>query len=132
MQKGGEGVCSRKNQLGLYMEGKWRILTFKKDKAKTGNPMEELDVALLQKYVLGPLLGINDPRTSTQISFIGGIRGSSELERLVDEEGYACAFSMHPTGIEDLMESAYEGGIMPPKSTWFEPKLRDAMFCHMI
>jgi len=132
IQKGGEGVCSRKNQLGLYMEGRWRILTFKKDKAKAGSPMEELDVALLQKHVLGPLLGIDDPRTSTQISFIGGIRGSAELERLVDEEGYACAFSMHPTGIEDLMEIADEGGIMPPKSTWFEPKLRDAMFCHMI
>ena len=132
IQKGGEGVCSRKNQLGLYMEGRWRILTFKKDKAKAGSPMEELDVALLQKHVLGPLLGIDDPRTSTQISFIGGIRGSAELERMVDKEGYACAFSMHPTGIEDLMEIADEGGIMPPKSTWFEPKLRDAMFCHMI
>ena len=94
--------------------------------------MEELDAALLQNHVLGPLLGIKDPRTSTQISFIGGIRGPAELERLVDEEGYACAFSMHPTGIEDLMEIADEGGIMPPKSTWFEPKLRDAMFCHMI
>ena len=132
IQKGGEGVCSRKNQLGLYMEGRWRILTFKKDKAKAGSPMEELDVALLQKHVLGPLLGIDDPRTSRQISFIGGIRGSAELERMVDKEGYACAFSMHPTGIEDLMEIADEGGIMPPKSTWFEPKLRDAMFCHMI
>ena len=132
IQKGGEGVCSRKNQLGLYMEGRWRILTFKKDKAKAGSPMEKLDVALLQKHVLGPLLGIDDPRTSTQISFIGGIRGSAELERMVDKEGYACAFSMHPTGIEDLMEIADEGGIMPPKSTWFEPKLRDAMFCHMI
>ena len=132
VQEGGEGVCSRKNELGLYMEGRWRILTFRKDKAKAESPMEELDVALLQKHVLGPLLGIDDPRTSTQISFIGGIRGSAELERLVDEEGYACAFSMHPTGIEDLMEIADEGGIMPPKSTWFEPKLRDAMFCHMI
>ena len=132
MQEGGEGMCSRKNELGMYMEGRWRILTFRKDKAKAESPMEELDVALLQNHVLGPLLGIKDPRTSTQISFIGGIRGPAELERLVDEEGYACAFSMHPTGIEDLMEIADEGGIMPPKSTWFEPKLRDAMFCHMI
>ena len=132
VQEGGEGICSRKNELGLYMEGRWRILTFRKDKAKAESPMEELDVALLQKHVLGPLLGIDDPRTSTQISFIGGIRGSAELERLVDEEGFACAFSMHPTGIEDLMQIADEGGIMPPKSTWFEPKLRDAMFCHMI
>ena len=132
VHQGGGGVCNRKNEVGLYIEGGWRTLTFKNTKAKAGSPMEELDAALLQNHVLGPLLGVKDPRTNTQISFIGGIRGPAELERLVDEDGYACAFSMHPTDIEDLMEIADEGGIMPPKSTWFEPKLRDAMFCHMI
>jgi len=74
----------------------------------------------------------NDPRTSGRIDCIGGIRGLSELERLVDSGEYACAFSMFPTRIEDLMEIANAGGLMPPKSTWFEPKLRDGMFCHMI
>ena len=78
------------------------------------------------------MLAIDDPRTSNRIGFIGGIRGAAELERLVDGGDYACAFSMYPTSIEDLMAIADAGGIMPPKSTWFEPKLRDAMFCHMI
>jgi len=86
----------------------------------------------LQNHVLGPMLGINDPRTSSQIEFVGGIRGAAELEKMVDEGGYVCAFSMYPTRIEDLMEIADSDGIMPPKSTWFEPKLRDAMFCHNI
>ena len=94
--------------------------------------MDELDVALLQNHVLSPMLAIDDPRTSNRIGFIGGIRGTAELERLVDGGDYACAFSMYPTSIEDLMAIADAGGIMPPKSTWFEPKLRDAMFCHMI
>ena len=94
--------------------------------------MDELDVALLQNHVLSPMLAIDDPRTSDRIDFIGGIRGTAELERLVDGGDYACAFSMYPTSIEDLMAIADAGGIMPPKSTWFEPKLRDAMFCHMI
>ena len=87
---------------------------------------------LLQKYVLDPIFGIDDPRTSKRINFVGGIRGTAELEKLVNSGEYACAFSMFPTSIEDLMTIADAGGIMPPKSTWFEPKLRDAMFCHMI
>ena len=82
--------------------------------------------------MLAPLFKIDDPRTSTRINFVGGIRGTAELEKLVDSGEYACAFSMYPTSIEDLMAIADAGGIMPPKSTWFEPKLRDAMFCHMI
>jgi len=78
------------------------------------------------------IFGIDDPRTSKKINFVGGIRGTAELEKLVNSGEYACAFSMFPTSIEDLMSIADAGGIMPPKSTWFEPKLRDAMFCHMI
>ncbi len=89
-------------------------------------------MTLLQKNFLGPVFGIDDPRTSKRINFVGGIRGTAELEKLVDSGEYACAFSMYPTSIEDLMSIADAGGIMPPKSTWFEPKLRDAMFCHMI
>jgi uncharacterized protein (DUF1015 family) len=89
-------------------------------------------VTLLQKYVLQPIFGIDDPRTSKSINFVGGIRGTNELERVVNGGEYACAFSMFHTSIVDLMTIADAGGIMPPKSTWFEPKLRDAMFCHMI
>ena len=105
---------------------------FREHFARTKDPIEKLDVTLLQKYVLAPLFGIDDPRTSKRINFVGGIRGTAELEKLVNSGDYACAFSMFPTSIEDLMTIADAGGIMPPKSTWFEPKLRDAMFCHMI
>jgi uncharacterized protein (DUF1015 family) len=98
----------------------------------TYDPVEKIDVTLLQRHVLDPIFGISDPRTSKRINFVGGIRGTAELEKLVKDGDYACAFSMFPTSIEDLMTIADAGGIMPPKSTWFEPKLRDAMFCHMI
>ena len=95
-------------------------------------PLESLDVSLLQEHVLGPIFGIDDQRTSKRVNFVGGIRGPAELEKLVNTKEYACAISMFPTSMEDLMAIADAGGIMPPKSTWFEPKLRDGMFCHMI
>ncbi|MGN6553208.1 MAG: DUF1015 domain-containing protein [Verrucomicrobiota bacterium] len=123
---------TRKHELGLFLSGKWHTLHFRPTFAATTDPIEKLDVTLLQKYVLDPVFGINDPRTSKRINFVGGIRGTAELEKLVNSGEYACAFSMFPTSIEDLMIIADAGGIMPPKSTWFEPKLRDAMFCHMI
>lgn len=122
----------QKHFLGFYLEGQWHTLTFREHFARTNDPIEKLDVTLLQKYVLAPLFGIDDPRTSKRINFVGGIRGTAELEKLVNSGEYACAFSMFPTSIEDLMTIADAGGIMPPKSTWFEPKLRDAMFCHML
>jgi uncharacterized protein (DUF1015 family) len=121
-----------KHQLGLYLNGKWHTLAFDKKYLASADAIENLDVTLLQKHVLGPVFGIDDPRTSRRISFVGGIRGTDELEKLVNGGEFACAFSMFSTGIEDLMAIADAGGIMPPKSTWFEPKLRDAMFCHMI
>jgi uncharacterized protein (DUF1015 family) len=96
------------------------------------SPVERLDVTLLQRFVFAPILGIDDPRTSQRLQFVGGIRGTGELERLVDGGEFACAFSMFPTRIEDLMAIADAGELMPPKSTWFEPKLRDAMFSHLI
>jgi uncharacterized protein (DUF1015 family) len=86
----------------------------------------------LQKHVLGPIFGIDDPRTSQRVNFVGGIRGTEELEKRVNSGENACAFSLFPTSVRDLMSIADTGGLMPPKSTWFEPKLRDAMFCHMI
>lgn len=122
----------QKHELGFYLEGRWYSLRFRENLTQSKDPIERLDVTLLQRLVLQPLFGIDDPRTSKRINFVGGIRGTAELEKLVNGGEYACAFSMFPTGIEDLMEIADGGGIMPPKSTWFEPKLRDAMFCHQI
>ncbi len=121
-----------KHDISFYAEGRWLSLTFRPELSGAGDPIARLDVTLLQKHVLGPLFGVDDPRTSKRINFVGGIRGPAELEKLVNSGEYACAFSMFPTSIEDLMQIADAGGLMPPKSTWFEPKLRDAMFCHNI
>ena len=128
----GDATPKGKHELGLFIEGKWHRLTFRREFTMGKNLIEGLDVTLLQQHVLAPIFGIDDPRTSKKINFVGGIRGTAELEKLVNSGEYACAFSMFPTSIEDLMSIADAGGIMPPKSTWFEPKLRDAMFCHMI
>jgi uncharacterized protein (DUF1015 family) len=132
MQPGGAAVPAKKHELALFFGGKWSRLTFKPQFTATNDPIESLDVTILQKQVLAPVFGIDDPRTSKRINFVGGIRGTGELEKLVNSGAYACAFSLFPTSIEDLMSIADAGGIMPPKSTWFEPKLRDAMFCHII
>ena len=131
LSENGRPNPSKKHEIGFYFQGKWRTFSIAPEKLHK-DETENLDVTLLQKNILGPIFGIDDPRTSKAISFVGGIRGTKELEKLVDSGEFACAFSMFPTGIEDLMAIADAGGIMPPKSTWFEPKLRDAMFCHMI
>jgi uncharacterized protein (DUF1015 family) len=128
----GSAQPAGKHEIGLYMQGKWRTLGLRIKLTAPRNSIDSLDVSLLQEHILSPVFGIDDPRTSKRINFVGGIRGTAELEKLVDGGEYACAFSMFPTSIEDLMSIADAGGIMPPKSTWFEPKLRDAMFCHMI
>jgi uncharacterized protein (DUF1015 family) len=130
--KPGSAASKAKHELGFFFQGQWRTLTFKPQFTATSDPIERLDVTLLQNQILAPIFGVDDPRTSKRINFVGGIRGTAELEKLVNSGEYACAFSMFPTSIEDLMSIADAGGIMPPKSTWFEPKLRDAMFCHMI
>ena len=132
IKRNGSDRPTRQHEIGLYLDGQWHTLNFRPKFAATTDPIEKLDVTLLQKYVLSPLFGIDDPRTSTRIHFVGGIRGTAELERLVKSGKYGCAFSLFPTRIEELMTVADGGGIMPPKSTWFEPKLRDAMFCHML
>jgi uncharacterized protein (DUF1015 family) len=132
VQQDGIAAPTRKHEMGLYLAGRWHTLSFLPHLTAATNPIERLDVTLLQKHVLEPVFGIADPRTSKRINFVGGIRGTGELEKLVNSGEYACAFSLFPTSIEDLMTVADAGGIMPPKSTWFEPKLRDAMFCHMI
>ncbi len=128
----GAAAPQAKHQLGFYLAGTWYGLVFRGEFTASGSAIDLLDVSLLQDLVLAPLFDIGDPRTSQRIAFVGGIRGTDELEKLVDSGEYACAFSMFATGIEDLMAIADAGGIMPPKSTWFEPKLRDAMFCHLL
>lgn len=125
-------VPAKKHDLAFYQGGKWYGLTFKPEFTTGRSAIDLLDVSLLQTEILAPLFDIQDPRTSKRIHFVGGIRGTAELEKLVDSGEFACAFSMFPTGIVDLMDIADEGGIMPPKSTWFEPKLRDAMFSHLL
>ena len=128
----GNAAPSSRHEVGFYLAGKWHTLTFRPELTSTHDAYESLDVTLLQKHVLAPIFGIGDPRTSKRVNFVGGVRGTAELEKLVDSGEYACAFSMFPTGINELMTIADAGGIMPPKSTWFEPKLRDAMFCHLL
>jgi uncharacterized protein (DUF1015 family) len=129
---GGPARPGAKNQLGFYLAGRWHLLRFRPEFTAGRSGIASLDVTLLEELVLKPVFGIDDQRTSQRINFVGGIRGTAELEKLVKSGEYACAFSMFPTSIEDLMAIADSGGIMPPKSTWFEPKLRDAMFCHLI
>ena len=120
-----------KHTFGMYMSGKWYKLTAKDGTFDPQNPVDQLDVSILQKNLLTPILNIGDPRTDKRIDFIGGIRGLGELERLVDG-GMAVAFSMYPTTLDDLMAIADANLIMPPKSTWFEPKLLSGLFIHKL
>ncbi|MGA2280127.1 MAG: DUF1015 family protein [Verrucomicrobiota bacterium] len=132
IEPNGKPQPSCKHEISLYLAGKWHTLGLRIKLSAPRNSVDSLDVSLLQEHILSSAFGIDDPRTSKRLNFVGGIRGPAELEKLVDSGEYACAFSMFPTGIEDLMAVADAGGIMPPKSTWFEPKLRDAMFCRLI
>ena len=132
LSRAGKPQPTRKHELGFFLDGHWHTLHFRPHFASAKDPLEKLDATLLQKYVLAPIFGIDDPRTSNRINFVGGIRGTAELEKLVQSGEYACAFSMYPTSVEDLMSVADQGGIMPPKSTWFEPKLRDGMCSHLL
>lgn len=122
-------------RFGLYIKegdvGVWYELVAK-EHIKSEDPVAGLDASILQDRVLSPILGIGDPRTDKRIDFIGGIRGIKELERLVDEEGYALAFAMYPTSMEQLLSVADASLLMPPKSTWFEPKLRSGIFIHAL
>jgi uncharacterized protein (DUF1015 family) len=120
------------HDFGMYLQGKWYKLTIKEGTYNDNDPVARLDAAILQEHLLAPVLGIKDPRTDNRIKFIGGIRGMAELEKLVDKDGFAVAFSLYPTSIEQVMQVADAGAIMPPKSTWFEPKLRSGMFVHKL
>ncbi len=129
---GAGSELNSKHEVGFFFEGKWQKLRFRSELTHAVRAVDRLDATLLQQHVLEPLFGIDNPRTSKRVNFVGGIRGLGELEKLVSGGEYTCAFAMFPTGIEDLMSIADAGEIMPPKSTWFEPKLRDAMFSHVL
>ena len=123
---------SRPGEFGLYLSGQWYRLNVHPSLVPSNDPVERLDVSLLADRLLGPLLGISDPRRDKRIDFIGGIRGLAELEKRVDSGEMAAAISMYPTRMEDLMAVADIGEVMPPKSTWFEPKLADGLVSHVL
>jgi len=125
-----------KNNFCMYLDKQWYLLR-PRDSVFASLSLEKsvgekLDVSILQNFLLHPLLGIEDQRTSSRIDFIGGIRGTKELERIVDSGKAAVAFSVYPVSIDDLMKISDAGEVMPPKSTWFEPKLRDGLLTHLI
>ena len=120
-----------KHTFGMLLDGMWYKLTAKEGTFDPNDPVDQLDVSILQKNVIAPIFGIEDPRTDKRIDFIGGIRGLGELERRVNTD-MKIAFSMYPTTLDDLMDIADAGEIMPPKSTWFEPKLMSGLFIHKL
>jgi len=120
-----------KANFGMYLGGNWYCLNAKSALREIKDPVESLDVSLLQNFLLDPILGIEDPRTDKRIDFIGGIRGMMELERRVNED-MSVAFSMYPTSITELFDVSDAARLMPPKSTWFEPKLRSGLFIHKL
>ena len=120
-----------RHTFGMFLDDEWYCLSAKQEYVNESDPVECLDVSILQNNLISPVLGINDPRTDKRIDFVGGIRGLSELERRVNE-GMRVAFSMYPTSLSELMNIADAGKVMPPKSTWFEPKLLSGLFIHSL
>ena len=119
------------NTFGMYLAGQWYRLTLKPGRVPA-DPVGRLDVSLLHRYLIEPILGVSDPRRDKRIDFVGGIRGLGELQRRVDSGEMAVAFALYATSLEDLMAVADAGQVMPPKSTWFEPKLADGMVSHLL
>lgn len=120
-----------RHTFGMYLDNKWYKVTAKPEFINESDPVERLDVSILQNNLITPVFGISDPRTDKRIDFVGGIRGLGELERRVSE-GMRIAFAMYPTSLEELMDIADAGKVMPPKSTWFEPKLLSGLFIHKL
>ncbi|HEX9006783.1 MAG TPA: DUF1015 family protein [Bacteroidota bacterium] len=128
----GRAKPGKKGEFGMYLKGAWYRLESKPEMLRSADPVERLDVSILQQQLLDPVLGIGEIRTSKRIDFVGGIRGLEELERRVDSGEMAVAFALYPTSIDELLTIADAGRTMPPKSTWFEPKLRDGVVIHMV
>jgi uncharacterized protein (DUF1015 family) len=129
---GGDGTPKQRGEWQMYLDAEWYTLTARADTSMPEGIVESLDVSILQDRVLDPILGIKDVRTDKRIDFIGGVRGSAELKRLVDGGKAAVAFALYPTTMNELVSVSDAGEIMPPKSTWFEPKLRDGLLIHTI
>ncbi len=127
----GQARPTSANTFGMYLSGQWYRLTLKPGRVPD-DPVGRLDVSLLHHYLIEPVLGVSDPRRDKRIDFVGGIRGLGELERRVDSGEMAVAFALYATSLEDLMAVADAGQVMPPKSTWFEPKLADGMVSHLL
>ncbi|HUX65203.1 DUF1015 domain-containing protein [Sulfuricella sp.] len=123
---------AKPNEFGLYLPGQWYRLEIRANLIPQSDPVARLDVSLLQNHLIAPVLGINDPRRDKRIDFVGGIRGLAELEKRVDSGEMAAAFALFATRMEDLMAVADAGEVMPPKSTWFEPKLADGLVSHVL
>lgn len=121
-----------RGEMSMYLDGNWYKMRFSVQYVREPDPIERLDVSILQQFALTPILGVGDPRTDGRIAFVGGARGTAELEKMVDSGEYAVAFSMFPTTMDDLFAVADMNEIMPPKSTWFEPKLKDGLLVHQI
>jgi uncharacterized protein (DUF1015 family) len=125
-------VPAARHEFGMYLDGCWYLLDALPTLINENDTVGRLDVSILQNNLLSPLLGIHNPRTDQRIHFVGGIRGNDELVKLVDSSEFAVAFALHPTSIRELIELADQDQIMPPKSTWFEPKLRSGLFVHLL
>ncbi len=125
-------IPAQRHQFGMYLGGCWYELHARTGLVNEQDTVSRLDVSILQNTLLSPLLGIDNPRTNQRIHFVGGIRGTDELIKLVDSGEYAVAFALYPTSISELIELADQDQIMPPKSTWFEPKLRSGLFVHLL
>jgi uncharacterized protein (DUF1015 family) len=133
VEASGEAVRpAASNEFGMYLAGRWSRLTLRSDLVPANEPIGRLPITLLTRNIIEPLFGITDPRTDKRIDFVGGGRGLAELERRVSSGEMAAAFALYPTQMADLMAVADAGGIMPPKSTWFEPKLADGMVNHVL
>jgi len=123
---------SQPGEFGMYLQGQWYRLNIKAELIPADDPVARLDVSLLQDHLITPILAISDPRRDKRIDFVGGIRGLQELEKRVDSGEMALAFSLYPTQLHDLMAVADANQVMPPKSTWFEPKLADGLVSHVL
>ncbi len=132
VEQNGAAEPSSRGKWSMYLDGRWYGLTLRAGMPRPAGTVESLDVSILQNQVLDPILGIKDVRTDKRIDFIGGVRGTGELDRLVNEGKAAVAFSLYPTTVEELLRVSDAIEVMPPKSTWFEPKLRDGLLIHTI
>ena len=132
LEKNGRKEPLSSQEYSMYLDGGWYTLRPLPGTFPADHPVKSLDASILQENLLKPVLGVDDPRTASHINFVGGIRGTKELEKLVDQGKYTVAFSLYPVSVEQLMAVADSGNVMPPKSTWFEPKLRSGLVVHVL